>query len=92
MSQQSNKPVKVFRAGNVRASIWRNQIEANGRPATRYSLSIEKRYRNRENQWKSSRLHAFADDLPKLEVVIREAYAYCVMGKSPATTGPNGES
>ncbi len=92
MSQQSDKPAKVFRAGNVRASIWLNQVEVKGRSVTRPSLSIEKRFRDREGQWKSSRLHAFADDLPKLEVVIREAYAYCVMGVNPVTTEPNGES
>jgi len=92
MSQQSNKPVKVFRAGNVRASIWLNQVEAKGRSVTRPSLSIEKRFRDREGQWKSSRLHAFADDLPKLEVVIREAYAYCVMGDGQDASAAHAES
>jgi len=92
MSQQSNRPAKVFRAGNMRASIWRNQVQVNGRPATRHSLSIEKRFRDREGQWKSSRLHAFADDLPKLEVVIREAYAYCVMGESQGASGTDAEA
>jgi len=92
MSQQSNRPAKVFRAGNVRANIWRNQVEVRGRSVTRHSLSIEKRHRDRDGQWKTSRLHAFADDLPKLEVVIREAFAFRVMGESQGTPGANGES
>jgi len=80
MSQEARRPDKVIKAGKIRASIWSQRVENRGRTSTRCSIALEKNYRDRDNQWTSSRLHAFPEDLPRLELVIREAFAFCVTG------------
>jgi len=71
MSQQARRPDKVIKAGKIRASIWSQRVENRGRANVRHSIALEESYRDRDNQWQSSRLHVFPEDLPRLELVIR---------------------
>ena len=48
------KPVAKFVAGQVSAAIWENQISVNGRPVTVLKASVQRRYKDRDGQWKSS--------------------------------------
>lgn len=48
------KPVVKFRAGQVSAAIWENEITVNGRRATMLKASVERRYKDKDGQWKSS--------------------------------------
>ncbi len=52
MSQQI--PIAKFKAGQVSAALWENQIEAGGRPATILKATIQRRYKDTDGQWKSS--------------------------------------
>jgi len=92
MSQAARRPDKVINAGRISASIWSQRVENRGRTSTRHSIALEKRYRDRDNQWQSSRLHAFPEDLPRLELVIRQAYAFCVTGDGQGVSDTGRES
>lgn len=49
--KQENKPEKVFRIGQVSASIFAREVELEGGTRTLRSVSIQKRYRDGDD-WK----------------------------------------
>lgn len=70
---QGDKPIKEFRAGSVRASIW--QDEATGRndeTFSIYSVRIEKRYKDTAGNWQSTTRFK-RNDLADLELVAFKA-------------------
>jgi len=49
------KPVAKFKAGQVSAALWENEITTkNGHKATMLKASVQRRYKDRDGQWKSS--------------------------------------
>ncbi len=48
------KPVAKFRAGQVTAAIWENEITVNGRRTTMLKASVERRFKDKDGQWRSS--------------------------------------
>ncbi|UCF16394.1 MAG: hypothetical protein JSW59_02850 [Phycisphaerales bacterium] len=53
--RQRAKPVANFRAGQISPALWENEITAkNGHKATVLKTSVQRRYKNRNGQWKSS--------------------------------------
>ena len=69
-----SKPQKEFKSGSVSASIWPRTADVNGRTATFYSIKIEKTYKDGD-EWKHSNFFS-VEDLPKVELVAREAFKY----------------
>ena len=49
-----NGPVKKIRAGQVSAALWENQINVNGQAKTVLKASVQRRYKDKDGQWKSS--------------------------------------
>ena len=49
-----NKPVKKIAAGAVRAALWENEIEVDGAPKTVLKVSLDRRYKDKNGEWKSS--------------------------------------
>ncbi len=76
MSQQAKAPpVKTFRLGNVKASVWENSGD-NGK--TFYTVTTERVWKDGD-EWKSSKSFG-RDDLPKLSRVTDLAYEFCQGG------------
>jgi hypothetical protein len=49
------KPVAKFRAGQVSAALWENEITVkNGGKATMLKATVQRRYRDKDGTWKSS--------------------------------------
>ena len=48
------KPVVKFKAGQVSAALWENEITANGRKLTVLKASVQRRYKDKDGSWKSS--------------------------------------
>jgi hypothetical protein len=49
------KPVAKFKAGQISAALWENEITAkNGHKATVLKATVERRYKDRDGNWKSS--------------------------------------
>ena len=49
------KPVAKFKAGQISAALWENEITAkNGHKATLLKATVERRYKDRDGNWKSS--------------------------------------
>ncbi len=52
---QGDKPVKEFRAGSVRASIWRDEAVGDNDETFRvFSVRVERRYKDAEGNWQST--------------------------------------
>jgi len=82
MTQQAQKPTKEFRAGTIKAAVWKEQREEAGRATARYSVKIEKRYFDEESkEWRNTDYY-FANDLPRLRLVAERAFEFIVLHES----------
>ena len=83
MTQQANAaPIKEFRAGGIRAAIWRNEVQQDEKTVVRFSTKIEKRYRKKQtDEWQSTDQY-FPEDLPKLALVATKAFEYVSLKES----------
>ena len=82
MNEQGNALVQEFKAIPVRAAIWKREVEQNGRTVIRYSIKVEKQYRDKQTgEWKST-TNFFPEDLPKLRLVASEAYRFVTLRTS----------
>ena len=68
-TQSGNRPVSKVRVGPIEASIWKNA----GRNGDYHTVSFERRYRDAQGEWKSSRAFR-ASDLLNLAVAGYRAY------------------
>jgi hypothetical protein len=81
MSEQKNKPVKNFKAGACQASIWRQEAQNNGQTVVRYSVKLQKQFKNDKGDWQATD-YLFPEDLPKIELVVRKAFEYVSLNKN----------
>lgn len=81
--QQANTaPVKEFRVGGVKAAIWKNEVEQDGRTVIRYSVKIQRSYRDKaSDEWKTTE-YFFPEDLPRLILVAQKAFEYVSLRES----------
>ena len=63
MTQKTQKPTKEFKAGTVKAAVWKEQREEAGRTTVHYSVKIEKRYFDEANQFGSGFAGTFTLEL-----------------------------
>ncbi|MFW5990848.1 MAG: hypothetical protein ACOCZ6_03560 [Nanoarchaeota archaeon] len=78
-------PLKSFKAGPIRATIWENPTGKED-SSTFKSISLDRIYKDKEGQWqKSSTLRI--GDLPKASVVLNKAYEYLVTNPGQDTAG-----
>jgi len=81
---KESKPFKNFRAGNVQASIWRNEVKKDSRTVIRHSIRIQKRFRKNDGSYENSD-YFFPDELPRLILVAQRAYDHVTLIESKET-------
>ena len=69
------RPEQKFRVGNVAATIWNNERKVDGKIKEFKTVSFEKSYKDKDNEWQSTNSLGVGD-LPKAMVVIGKAYEY----------------
>lgn len=72
---EGNKPYKKIRAGQISATIWANEKEANGKKFTAYTVQFTKSYGMEENGqtvWKETN-SLQPNDLAKALLVLQKA-------------------
>jgi hypothetical protein len=77
-----SKPEKVFKMGAVRASIWRNVIQRDGRGVPIAKVIIEVRYKDKNGEWKGTNSLSL-NELPKAISALQKAYDYLVEHREP---------
>ncbi len=69
------KPIKKFSAGGVQVAVWENE----GKEGKQfYSVSIDRRYKDKNDEWKSTNSFKAAD-LPKAVLALNKAYEYLTL-------------
>ena len=79
--QNKDKPIKDFRSGNIQASVWRNELKKESEIVVRYSVRIQKRFKNKEGEYENTN-YFFQDDLPKLILVAQKAFEFISLTES----------
>ena len=75
---EKNQPEKKFRAGSVTATIWKNIAEKDNRTIEYRTVSFERRYKDRNDEWQSTN-SLRVNDLPKAKLVLGKAYEYLIL-------------
>ena len=71
-----SKPVKVIKAGAVRAAIFRNPVTSkDGGIVQLAKVVLEVRYRDKHGEWKGTNSLSL-NELPKAILALEQAYAY----------------
>ena len=47
-------PVAKFKAGQVSSALWENQVQVKGAAVTILKATVQRRYKDRNNEWQSS--------------------------------------
>lgn len=82
---ENNKPEMKYRAGGVIATIWKNQAEIKGKTMEYSSVTIERRYKDKKDEWQSTNSMKL-NDLPKAILVMQKAYEHIVLSEAEAST------
>ena len=69
------KPEKVIRFGAISASVFTNEIETNGGKKIVRNVKLQRRYRNGDDEWKTSSSFTLAE-LPVAVEVLKRATDY----------------
>lgn len=73
-------PERKFRAGAISATVWKNErLKQNGESFTAHTVSLERSYKDKSGQWKSTSSFR-PQDLPKARLVIDEAFKFISLG------------
>lgn len=70
-----SKPIKTFKIGAVRASIFQNTATRAGKEIVFPKVVLEVRYRDKAGEWKGTNSLS-RNDLPKAILALQKAYDY----------------
>ena len=79
----NDKPIKEFRAGGIKASVWENQrTTEDGQVVAQHSVRIQKSYRDKvTGEWKTSE-YFYPADMAKLILVAQKAWEFVALNES----------
>ncbi len=49
-----NQPLKKYKTGQVSGAVWENEANVNGQRVTLRKATVERRYKDKDGNWKSS--------------------------------------
>ena len=77
-----SKPEIVFKVGAVRASVFRNIIEKEGKSMSLPKVALKVRYKDKEGRWRGTNSLSL-NDLPKAILALQKAFDYLTRHKKP---------
>ena len=76
---EGNVPEKKFSTGVISATVWKNKHKSASGDVIEYrTVSLQRRYRDKSGEWKSSN-SLRTNDLPKAILVLSKAYESLVL-------------
>ena len=79
---ENEKPIKKFISYGITLSIWKNEKTNNrNEKYISYSIKIQKRYVNENNEWKTTDNFS-VNDLPRIRTLSEVAYQWLTVKKS----------
>lgn len=73
-----NPPEKKFRAGAIAATVWSNETVRDGKKISYKTISFERSYKDKDNEWKQTN-SLRTTDIPKAVLVLTKAYEYLAL-------------
>ncbi|MFC1636533.1 hypothetical protein ACFL5Z_17010 [Planctomycetota bacterium] len=80
------KPVAKYRAGQVSAALWENEITVNGRQVTMLKATVQRRYKDRDGQWKSSNSLS-RNEIPLAIYCLEKCFEHMIEGQKDDENG-----
>lgn len=74
-----NKPIRTFKAGAIKASVFENLTLVKGIETKMYNVVVSKIYKDNADNWKSTNSFSVFYELPKVILVLKKAYEFVVM-------------
>jgi hypothetical protein len=77
---KNNSPLKTFRAGQIKATVWAKQMDIKtkdgNKEITVYTTTVDKSYK-KDDKWMTT--NGFnRDELPKVAAVTQKAYEFII--------------
>ncbi len=67
------EPVRKIQAGQVTCALWENVATVNGKPQTILKATLDRRYLDRDGQWKTSQSLS-RNEIPLAIFVLQKAF------------------
>ena len=66
-------PVKKFSAGTISCALWENEATVDGRKVSLLKATVERRYKDKDGEWKSSGSFS-RNEIPLVQYVLGKAF------------------
>ena len=76
--KSGSAPIKSLRSGAIQVAIWENQTTHDGQQRSFHTVTLERRYKDKDGNWKSTNSLRI-NDLPKATLILQKAYEYLVL-------------
>jgi len=84
-------PIAKFRAGQVAAAVWANDVEVKGRTVTILKATVQRRYKDKDDNWQSSGSFS-RNEIPLAIHCLQKAFEKIVETQNDASNNGNGNS
>lgn len=79
-----NQPLQKFRAGQISCALWANEVVVNGKAATILNATVERRYKDRNGEWRSG--DSFGrNDIPLVKYCLDKAFEAMIEDRGKQT-------
>ena len=75
------QPLKKIRSGAISATIWENQQEKDGKKFSFQSVTLERTYKDKDDNWQSTN-NLRSMDLPRAILVLQKAYEFIALNET----------
>lgn len=82
-------PVAKFRAGQVSSALWENQVQVKGAAVTILKATVQRRYKDRNNEWKSSTSYS-RNEIPLTIHCLQKAFERIIEIQSEDSSNSTG--
>lgn len=76
--ETGKRPEIEFSSGSIRATIWNNETNKDGKPINFKTVSFERSYKDNNGDWKTTSALR-VNDIPRASLVLNKAYEYIAM-------------
>ena len=79
-------PIAKFKAGQVAAAIWANDVEVKGRTVTILKATVQRRYKDKDGNWQSSSSFS-RNEIPLAIYCLQKAFEKIIEKQGEAGNG-----
>ena len=76
----ANEPKFKRRTGQFEVAVWENDAEKNGNTFKVYSWSLQKSYKDKNDEWQRQVVHGSAGDVSRALTLLQEAQRFLHLG------------